>query len=76
MPAMAAAYTVLAPEAVARAASALEIVQRTGALFGIALLAVILQSQLPLSLSELDDARPRRWRADAAAAPRSSGRWR
>ena len=58
MPAMAAAYTVLAPEAVARAASALEIVQRAGALLGIALLAVILQSQLPLSLSELDDAPP------------------
>jgi EmrB/QacA subfamily drug resistance transporter len=56
MPAMAAAYTVLAPEAVPRAASALEIVQRAGALFGIALLAVVLQSQLPLSLSELDTA--------------------
>jgi EmrB/QacA subfamily drug resistance transporter len=56
MPAMAAAYTVLAPEAVARAASALEIVQRTGALLGIALLAVVLQSQLPVSLSDLDDA--------------------
>ena len=56
MPAMAAAYTVLAPRAVARAASALEIVQRAGALLGIALLAVILQAQLPLSLSELDTA--------------------
>ena len=69
MPAMAAAYTVLAPEAVARAASALEIVQRVGAMFGIALLAVILQSQLPLSLSELDDAPPALAQpvADAAA---------
>ena len=67
MPAMAAAYTVLAPEAVPRAASALEIVQRAGALFGIALLAVILQSQLPLSLSELDTA-PAATAADAAAA--------
>jgi EmrB/QacA subfamily drug resistance transporter len=56
MPAMAAAYTVLTPHAVPRAASALEIVQRVGALLGIALLAVILQSQLPLSLSELDTA--------------------
>ena len=66
MPAMAAAYTVLTPEAVPRAASALEIVQRAGALFGIALLAVILQSQLPLSLSELDTA-PAATAADAAA---------
>ena len=66
MPAMAAAYTVLAPHAVARAASALEIVQRVGALLGIALLAVILQSQLPLSLSELDTA-PAASAADAAA---------
>ena len=66
MPAMAAAYTVLKPEAVPRAASALEIVQRAGALFGIALLAVILQSQLPLSLSELDTAPPA-LAADAAA---------
>ncbi len=67
MPAMAAAYTVLAPEAVPRAASALEIVQRAGALFGIALLAVILQIQLPLSLSELDTRRRRSRPADAAA---------
>ncbi len=66
MPAIAAAYTVLTPEAIPRAASALEIVQRAGALFGIALLAVILQSQLPLSLSELDTA-PAALAADAAA---------
>ena len=47
MPAMAAAYQVLPPAAVARAASALEIVQRTGASLGIALLAVVLQHGIP-----------------------------
>jgi EmrB/QacA subfamily drug resistance transporter len=46
MPAMAAAYTALPEPAVARAASALEIVQRAGATLGIALLAVILQHGL------------------------------
>ena len=46
MPAMAAAYQVLPEAAVARAASALEIVQRAGATLGIALLAVILQHGL------------------------------
>jgi MFS family permease len=46
MPAMAAAYQVLPEHAVARAASALEIVQRAGATLGIALLAVILQHGL------------------------------
>ncbi len=46
MPAMAAAYQALPPAAVARAASALEIVQRTGASLGIALLAVVLQHGL------------------------------
>jgi len=43
MPAMAAAYQVLPPAAVSRAATALEIVQRAGASLGIALLAAILQ---------------------------------
>jgi EmrB/QacA subfamily drug resistance transporter len=46
MPAMAAAYQVLPPAAVARAASALEIAQRAGATLGIAVLAVILQHGL------------------------------
>jgi len=46
MPAMAAGYAALPSEAVARAASALEIVQRVGALLGIALLAVVLQHGL------------------------------
>ena len=46
MPAMAAAYIALPPAAVARAASALEIVQRAGASIGIALLAVVLQHGL------------------------------
>jgi MFS family permease len=46
MPAMAAGYAALPPEAVARASSALEIVQRVGALLGIALLAVVLQHAL------------------------------
>jgi EmrB/QacA subfamily drug resistance transporter len=46
MPAMAAAYQVLPKAAVARAASALEIVQRAGATLGIALLAVVLQHAL------------------------------
>jgi EmrB/QacA subfamily drug resistance transporter len=56
MPAMAAAYVVLEPSAVARAASALEIVQRTGSSFGIALLAIILQGQVGgISLDDLDD---------------------
>jgi EmrB/QacA subfamily drug resistance transporter len=46
MPAMAAGYAALPPAAVARAASALEIVQRVGALLGIALLAVVFQHGL------------------------------
>jgi EmrB/QacA subfamily drug resistance transporter len=58
MPATAAAYQALAPEAVARAASALEIAQRAGATLGIALLATILQQSLPVSLSTLDDLSP------------------
>jgi EmrB/QacA subfamily drug resistance transporter len=58
MPAMAAAYQVLPEAAVARAASALEIVQRAGATLGIALLAVILQHGLSTRGfdGELDDA--------------------
>ena len=67
MPAMAAAYQALPEAAVARAASALEIVQRAGATLGIALLAVILQHGL-------GDARlprrARRRRRAAAATPR------
>jgi EmrB/QacA subfamily drug resistance transporter len=65
MPAMAAAYQALAPEAMARAASALEIVQRAGATLGIALLAVILQHGLTTrvpgfggTLSTVEDASP------------------
>jgi len=55
MPAMAAAYQVLPDAQVARAASALEIVQRTGASLGIALLAVLLQHRVGAgSLSDLD----------------------
>ena len=54
MPAMAAAYQVLPPPQVARAASALEIVQRTGASLGIALLAIVLQHQLGSSVSLSD----------------------
>ena len=46
MPAMAAGYAALPPAAVARAASALEIVQRVGALIGIAVLAVVFQHAL------------------------------
>jgi MFS family permease len=46
MPAMAAGYAALPEEAVARAASALEILQRVGALLGIAVLAVVLQHGL------------------------------
>jgi EmrB/QacA subfamily drug resistance transporter len=65
MPAMAAAYQVLPEAAVARAASALEIVQRAGATLGIALLAVTLQHGLATRgfHGELDDA------PAAAAAP-------
>jgi EmrB/QacA subfamily drug resistance transporter len=65
MPAMAAAYQVLPEAAVARAASALEIVQRAGATLGIALLAVILQHALATRgfHGALDDA------PAAAAAP-------
>jgi hypothetical protein len=65
MPAMAAAYQALAPEAMARAASALEIVQRAGATLGIALLAVVLQHSLTTrvpgfhgTLSTVEDASP------------------
>ena len=65
MPAMAAAYQALPPEAMARAASALEIVQRAGATLGIALLAVILQHGLTTrvpgfhgTLSTVEDASP------------------
>jgi EmrB/QacA subfamily drug resistance transporter len=65
MPAMAAAYQVLPQAAVARAASALEIVQRAGATLGIALLAVILQHGLDTrvpgfhgTLSTVEDASP------------------
>jgi EmrB/QacA subfamily drug resistance transporter len=55
MPAMAAAYQVLPEAQVARAASALEIVQRAGASLGIALLAVLLQHRVGAgSLSDLD----------------------
>ncbi|WP_037502492.1 DHA2 family efflux MFS transporter permease subunit [Solirubrobacter soli] len=58
MPAMAAAYQVLPEPAVARAAGALEIVQRAGATLGIALLAVILQHGLATRgfHGDLDDA--------------------
>jgi EmrB/QacA subfamily drug resistance transporter len=58
MPAMAAAYQVLPEAKIARAASALEIVQRAGATLGIALLAVILQHGLATRgfHGELDDA--------------------
>ena len=65
MPAMAAAYQALPPEAMARAASALEIVQRSGATLGIALLAVLLQHGLTTrvpgfhgTLSTVEDASP------------------
>jgi MFS family permease len=65
MPAMAAAYQALPPQAMARAASALEIVQRAGATLGIALLAVILQHGLTTrvpgfegTLSTVEDASP------------------
>jgi EmrB/QacA subfamily drug resistance transporter len=55
MPAMAAAYQALPEAQVARAASALEIVQRAGASLGIALLAVLLQRRVGAgSLSDLD----------------------
>ncbi len=59
MPATAAAYQALPPAAVARAASALETIQRAGASLGIALLAVLLErglsSRVPdASLSTLD----------------------
>ncbi len=55
MPAMASAYQVLPEAQVARAASALEIVQRAGASLGIALLAILLQSRLgSVSLSDVD----------------------
>jgi EmrB/QacA subfamily drug resistance transporter len=56
MPAMAAAYQALPPAQVARAASALEIVQRTGASIGIALLALVLEHGLDgRTLSALED---------------------
>jgi len=60
MPAMAAAYQVLPEAAVARAASALEIVQRAGASLGIALLALILQHGLSARgfHGAIDDAPP------------------
>ena len=77
MPAMAAAYQALPEAAVARAASALEIVQRAGATLGIALLAVILQLSLPLQ-PERARGRPARGRASPwppPPRPRSCGRW-
>jgi EmrB/QacA subfamily drug resistance transporter len=60
MPATAAAYQALPPAAVARAASALETIQRAGASLGIALLAVLLEHALSTrvpgaSLATLDD---------------------
>ncbi|MDA0162325.1 DHA2 family efflux MFS transporter permease subunit [Solirubrobacter ginsenosidimutans] len=65
MPAMAAAYAAVPEVAVARAASALEIVQRAGATLGIALLAAILQHGLTVrvpgfhgTLSTVEDASP------------------
>jgi EmrB/QacA subfamily drug resistance transporter len=55
MPAMASAYQALPEAQVARAASALEIVQRAGASLGIALLAILLQHRVGAgSLSDLD----------------------
>jgi EmrB/QacA subfamily drug resistance transporter len=76
MPAMAAAYSALPEAAVARAASALEIVQRAGATLGIALLAVVLQGALTErgftgSLDDLDSAPP----ADLAAAAAHTFTW-
>jgi len=76
MPAMAAAYAALPPAAVARAASALEIVQRAGATLGIALLALILQRTLGASgfhgsLDDLDQAPP----AQLAAAAGHTFAW-
>src|SRR4051794_14541512 len=63
MPAMAAAYSALPEAAVARAASALEIVQRAGATLGIAVLALVLQQSLSArgfhgSIDDLDQAPP------------------
>jgi EmrB/QacA subfamily drug resistance transporter len=46
MPSMAAAYAVLAPAAVPRATSALNVLQRIGGSIGTALLAVILQNEM------------------------------
>ena len=71
LPAMAAAYSALPEAAVARAASAMEIVQRAGATLGIALLAIVLQQSLSArgfhgSLDDLDDAPPAQLAAAAA----------
>jgi EmrB/QacA subfamily drug resistance transporter len=46
MPAMSAAYQTLAPAAVARATSALNVIQRVGGSIGTAILAVVLQQQI------------------------------
>jgi hypothetical protein len=76
MPAMAAAYQVPPPAAVARAASALEVVQRAGASIGIALLAVVLEHGLSarvpgLGLSALEDLSP--GACERLAEPRTAG---
>src|SRR5215211_5918854 len=76
LPAMAAAYSALPQTAVARAASAMEIVQRAGATLGIAFLAVVLQRSLNArglhgSLDDLDDAPP----AQLAAAAGHTFTW-
>ena len=79
MPAMAAGYAALPEEAVARAASALEIVQRVGALLGIALLAVIFQHGLVAARFRRRPRHarqtPRASRSRRRRAPRSCGRW-
>ena len=73
MPAMAAGYAALPREAVARAASALEIVQRVGALLGIALLAVVFQHGLAAARVRR---RARHARERPARAARGRGRAR
>jgi EmrB/QacA subfamily drug resistance transporter len=58
MPSMAAAYAVLAPAAVPRATSALNVLQRIGGSIGVALLAVVLQHEMRVAGAPADAAGP------------------
>ena len=54
MPSMAAAYAVVAPAAVPRATSALNVLQRIGGSIGVALVAVVLQNEMRAAVPQGD----------------------